>query len=395
MRDSPTQSDAVAALEKDYGYKDDHFTFIQQHLRRICLKCMQQPSSLCLFEGGADKLVRASSTDKAGLLYTSTKRDKNCDVLRSYVKHLLYALDFDASPQLIEKDTVFIPAGWDSIEKIQIDFNSQSLTRDEGSVSSPHEGFPVRHWAFALISPSLRFRSELPYEDVIRIPPSVVRQSKTNYEAEVLAEDDQAFLDRQLKQIDKTPAQAGTAQIVGTSPSYSSPSKSPPAVGTYSSVPARLPSDRTTHHVLIGIYRRRRSLHTSPLGHPTIGELHAAQDARIESPHHTHKSRGGSCRSSCRWHSIAEGRAERAQGALRVLQQPHQQGPTSRQAQVLSRLHHILLASSLHVLTLAKGGREVHQPTHRQTGSVKTREHNDERDEKGCLVKMKPQYQTQ
>lgn len=35
----PSQSDATAALEKDYGYKDDHFTFIQQHLRRICLKC--------------------------------------------------------------------------------------------------------------------------------------------------------------------------------------------------------------------------------------------------------------------------------------------------------------------------------------------------------------------
>lgn len=79
--------------------------------------------------------VGVTHTDKAGLIYTSAKRDKNCDLLRGYVKHLLYALDFDASPQLIEKDTIFVPAGWDSIEKIQIDFNSQNLTRDEGSFS--------------------------------------------------------------------------------------------------------------------------------------------------------------------------------------------------------------------------------------------------------------------
>lgn len=182
------KSDATAALEKDYGYKDDHFTFIQQHLRRICLKY------------------------KAGLLYTSAKRDKNCDVLRGYVKHLLYALEFDATPQLIEKDTIFVPAAWDSIEKIQIDFSSQSLTNDE----------------------------EAPYADVIRVPASVSRQSKTNYEAEVLAEDDQTFLERQLKQIDKTP-QVGPAQPAGPGALYSSPTKPPSTSveGTAPSTPAR------------------------------------------------------------------------------------------------------------------------------------------------------------
>jgi dynein light intermediate chain 1 len=182
------KSDATAALEKDYGYKDDHFTFIQQHLRRICLK------------------------HKAGLLYTSAKRDKNCDVLRGYVKHLLYGLEFDASPQLIEKDTVFVPAGWDSIEKIQIDFSSQSLTNDE----------------------------EAPFVDVIRVPASVSRQSKTNYEAEILAEEDQTFLERQLKQIDKNP-QLGSAQAAGPGALYSSPTKPPSTSveGTAPSTPAR------------------------------------------------------------------------------------------------------------------------------------------------------------
>jgi len=190
------KSDTVAALEKDFGYKDDHFTYIQQYLRRICLKY------------------------KAGLIYTSAKRDKNCDILRDYVKHMLYALEFRASPQLIEKDIVFVPAAWDSIEKIQIDFNTQNLMREE----------------------------ETPFEEVIRVPTSVARQSKTVFEAEVLAEDDQAFLERQCKQIDKIQTQGGSAQPAGAGGSlYSSPAKTLTDSGdtTTPSTPARATTRQT------------------------------------------------------------------------------------------------------------------------------------------------------
>lgn len=33
------KSDAVDQLEKDFGYKDSHFDYIQQYIRRICIKC--------------------------------------------------------------------------------------------------------------------------------------------------------------------------------------------------------------------------------------------------------------------------------------------------------------------------------------------------------------------
>jgi len=62
----------------------------------------------------------------------SAKRDKNCDILRGYVKHLLYGLNFEGSAQVIEKDTLFVPAGWDSLEKIKIDFDNQSVAKDQG-----------------------------------------------------------------------------------------------------------------------------------------------------------------------------------------------------------------------------------------------------------------------
>lgn len=33
------KSDSAEQLEKDFGYKDGHFDYIQQHLRRICIRC--------------------------------------------------------------------------------------------------------------------------------------------------------------------------------------------------------------------------------------------------------------------------------------------------------------------------------------------------------------------
>jgi hypothetical protein len=34
------QSDAISLLEKDSEYRDEHFDFIQQHVRKFCLKCI-------------------------------------------------------------------------------------------------------------------------------------------------------------------------------------------------------------------------------------------------------------------------------------------------------------------------------------------------------------------
>lgn len=35
-----TQSDTLEFLQKEYAYKEAHFDYIQQHLRRICLSCI-------------------------------------------------------------------------------------------------------------------------------------------------------------------------------------------------------------------------------------------------------------------------------------------------------------------------------------------------------------------
>lgn len=37
-----TKSDSIDQLRLDFGYKDDHFDFIQTFLRKICLKCTKK-----------------------------------------------------------------------------------------------------------------------------------------------------------------------------------------------------------------------------------------------------------------------------------------------------------------------------------------------------------------
>ncbi|XP_036394950.1 cytoplasmic dynein 1 light intermediate chain 1-like isoform X1 [Megalops cyprinoides] len=132
-----TKCDAMSGLEKEHDYRDEHFDFIQSHIRRFCLQY------------------------GAALLYTSVKENKNLDVLYKYLVHRLYSFPFSLSAKVVEKDAVFIPSGWDNEKKIAI----------------LHENFQT-------------IKMEDSFEDVIVKPP--IR--KFVHEKEIVAEDDQVFL---------------------------------------------------------------------------------------------------------------------------------------------------------------------------------------------------------
>uniref|UniRef100_A0A8B9HEG1 Dynein light intermediate chain n=1 Tax=Astyanax mexicanus TaxID=7994 RepID=A0A8B9HEG1_ASTMX len=132
-----TKCDAISTLEKEHDYRDEHLDFIQSHIRRFCLQY------------------------GASLLYTSMKENKNLDLLYKYLVHRLYGFPFNFPAQVVEKDSVFIPSGWDNEKKIAIlHENFQSVKADDN------------------------------FEDVIVKPP--VR--KFVHEKEIQAEDDQVFL---------------------------------------------------------------------------------------------------------------------------------------------------------------------------------------------------------
>uniref|UniRef100_A0A8C2EWY4 Dynein light intermediate chain n=1 Tax=Cyprinus carpio TaxID=7962 RepID=A0A8C2EWY4_CYPCA len=135
-----TKCDAVSVLEKEHDYKEEHFDFIQSHIRRFCLQY------------------------GAGLIYTSVKEEKNLDLLYKYMVHKIYDFQFTTPALVVEKDAVFIPSGWDNEKKIAI----------------LHENFTT-------------VRPEDPFEDFITKPP--VR--KLVHDKEISAEDEQVFLMKQ------------------------------------------------------------------------------------------------------------------------------------------------------------------------------------------------------
>ncbi|KAL6067712.1 Cytoplasmic dynein 1 light intermediate chain 1 [Balamuthia mandrillaris] len=149
--------DMLEGLEKEYSYRDDHFTYIQQYLRRICLQY------------------------GATLLYTSAKRNIQCSLLFNYLKHRLYNFEFHSPAQVLEKDSLFVPSGWDSLAKIDIDFKNQNIC-GEADLSL--------------------------YNEIIPTPLPFMKDTKiSQYEMESLAEDDQEFLAKHLKAIEETETQ--------------------------------------------------------------------------------------------------------------------------------------------------------------------------------------------
>lgn len=143
-----TKCDAISILEKEHDYTDEHFDFIQSHIRKFCLQY------------------------GAALIYTSIKEGKNIDVVYKYIVQHLYGFPFNMAAVVVEKDAVFIPAGWDNEKKIGI----------------LHENFQT-------------LKQEDAFEDIITKPP--VR--KFVHEKEIVAEDDQVFLMRQQSQLAKQP----------------------------------------------------------------------------------------------------------------------------------------------------------------------------------------------
>ncbi|KAM9601267.1 cytoplasmic dynein 1 light intermediate chain 1 isoform 2-T2 [Trichechus inunguis] len=132
-----TKCDAISVLEKEHDYRDEHFDFIQSHVRKFCLQY------------------------GAALIYTSVKENKNIDLVYKYIVQKLYGFPYKIPAIVVEKDAVFIPAGWDNDKKIGI----------------LHENFQT-------------LKAEDNFEDIITKPP--VR--KFVHEKEIVAEDDQVFL---------------------------------------------------------------------------------------------------------------------------------------------------------------------------------------------------------
>jgi len=137
-----TKTDTMSQLEAEQGLSDQHFDFIQQAVRKFCL------------------------TYGASLFFTSVKEDKNCDLLYKYLVHKNYNFPFNTPALVVERDALFIPAGWDSPGKISI-----------------------------LLENLFKFRPDQNYNEVIKSP-FLGKKQMHNKNIEVVAENEQDFLAR-------------------------------------------------------------------------------------------------------------------------------------------------------------------------------------------------------
>ncbi|XP_018652780.1 putative dynein light intermediate chain [Schistosoma mansoni] len=91
-----TKTDMTDLLEKEFGFTDEKFDYILYNLRKLCL------------EYGA------------ALIYISIKEDINTNTLVNYIKHRLFDLPLKNSAMLVDPKAIFIPAGWDSLHRLEL-----------------------------------------------------------------------------------------------------------------------------------------------------------------------------------------------------------------------------------------------------------------------------------
>ncbi|CAH8860707.1 unnamed protein product [Trichobilharzia szidati] len=56
----------------------------------------------------------------AALIYTSVKESINTDVFLDYLKHRLFDMPLKNSAMLVDPEAIFIPAGWDSLHRLEL-----------------------------------------------------------------------------------------------------------------------------------------------------------------------------------------------------------------------------------------------------------------------------------
>ncbi|CAF3226526.1 unnamed protein product [Rotaria socialis] len=154
-----TKSDAMSTLEKENDYDDQHFEFLQYHIRNFCL------------EYGA------------ALFYTSVKAKKNIDKLYKYIVHKCYGYPFTLTAAIVERDEIFIPAGWDNPKKVDI-----------------------------LLENLHHLKSTDNYTDIF-VNPAVKRPLKRDDEI-IMAEDDQEFLSKLQLTLNRTASPTRTDENV-------------------------------------------------------------------------------------------------------------------------------------------------------------------------------------
>ncbi|GAN04730.1 dynein light intermediate chain [Mucor ambiguus] len=171
------KSDAINKLEQTHDYKDEQFDYIQQSLRCICMKY------------------------GAALFYTSTLHPYTFHNLREYILHRTLSTfakpyQFLLKAQVIERDTVLVPSGWDSWGKIKV-------LREGFDCDHVSEGWDADMDAVIDRQKPGNTGARGTYEEAIPNGESEI-QPQYNIPTTAICEDEQSFYDRHYEKLQKS-----------------------------------------------------------------------------------------------------------------------------------------------------------------------------------------------
>uniref|UniRef100_A0A915BQL1 Dynein light intermediate chain n=1 Tax=Parascaris univalens TaxID=6257 RepID=A0A915BQL1_PARUN len=78
----------------------------------------------------------------AALVYTSAKEEKNTALLYKYLVHRVCGIPFTTPAHVVEKDAIFVPAGWDNEKKL--DIIRETLPDADQPLEMPRERHQIR-----------------------------------------------------------------------------------------------------------------------------------------------------------------------------------------------------------------------------------------------------------
>ncbi|KAJ1982136.1 hypothetical protein H4R34_001815 [Dimargaris verticillata] len=221
------KADAIAKLEREQDYKEDHFDFIQQSLRTICLKYgaslfytsiqrpetyhyvyryivhrlthLNNPATLAMALGTANEDTNMMMVDDDEGPSPNHAVGRDHEATASGLTHRK-PVAFPHRAHVVERDVVLVPAGWDSWAKVQI-------LRDGYDCQALFDGWDQdltarkEKQATASIDASANADARMADESAVRVFAEVIPNPHAGNPGltianTVRAEDDQVFLDQ-------------------------------------------------------------------------------------------------------------------------------------------------------------------------------------------------------
>ncbi|BHF81554.1 Cytoplasmic dynein 1 light intermediate chain 1 [Sparganum proliferum] len=185
-----TKADVIKTLEQEAGFTDDTFDVLQWRLRAKALEL------------------------GAALAYISVKANTNCELFTRYLRHRFFNTSFHSPAQVLEHETLFVPAGWDNhmrLNTLRGSINDQIMLEAEKLISSP----PPRDLRMVLACAGAGLSVMRATDFMLGDSPLGVGGS----EPEIVAEEEQIFLtklyNQQQQQITSGPKGSQTSETTG------------------------------------------------------------------------------------------------------------------------------------------------------------------------------------